>query len=178
MIPFHIGNILVDPPLVLAPMAGVTNRAFRLMCKRAGGCGLVTTEMFSAYAIKFRDPGTKGMLDWTDEERPVSVQIFGGDPARMAEAARVVEAIGADAVDVNMGCPVPKIARNEAGCRLMRDPARATAIVAATDREKRFMDASMVLIFRQKAGAVNCEAARGATPGASPRLPAGARTRS
>jgi len=102
-------------------MAGVTNRAFRVMCKRAGGCGLVTTEMFSAYAIRFRDPGTNSMIDWTDEERPVSVQIFGGDPETVAIGAQAMEAAGADIIDINFGCPVPKVAKSGSGASLLKN---------------------------------------------------------
>lgn len=112
-------------------MAGVTNHAFRVMCKRAGGCGLVTTEMFSAYAIKFRDPGTKGMIDWTDEERPVSVQVFGGDPQTVAIGARAMQEAGADIVDINFGCPVPKVAKSGSGAVLLKDIDRAREILIA-----------------------------------------------
>jgi nifR3 family TIM-barrel protein len=112
-------------------MAGVTNHAFRVMCKRAGGCGLVSTEMFSAYAIKFRDPGTKSMLDWTDEERPVSVQVFGGDPETVAIGARALQAAGADIVDVNFGCPVPKVAKSGSGAVLLKNLNVAREILIA-----------------------------------------------
>ena len=131
MTPFSIGGITIDPPLVLAPMAGVTNHAFRVMCKRAGGCGLVSTEMFSAYAIKFRDPGTKSMIDWTDEERPVSVQVFGGDPEVVAIGARALQEAGADIIDVNFGCPVPKVARSGSGAALLRNLDLAREILIA-----------------------------------------------
>ncbi|MDH7602657.1 MAG: tRNA dihydrouridine synthase DusB [Armatimonadota bacterium] len=126
-----IGGIRIDPPLVLAPMAGVTNHAFRIMCKRAGGCGLVCTEMFSAYAIKFRDPGTKTMIDWTDEERPVCAQVFGGDPETVAIGAKALEDAGADIVDINMGCPVPKVVRSGSGAALLKDLPRAKDILVA-----------------------------------------------
>lgn len=128
---FYIGNILVDPPLILAPMAGVTNRAFRLMCKRAGGCGLVTTEMFSAYACKFRDPGTNTMIDWTDEERPVAVQVFGGDPETVAIGAKMLADAGADIIDVNFGCPVPKVAKSGSGAVLLKNLDMAREILIA-----------------------------------------------
>lgn len=131
MTPFEVGGIRVDPPIVLAPMAGVTNHAFRVMCKRAGGCGLVSTEMFSAYAIKFRDPGTKTMLDWTDEERPVSAQVFGGDPQTVAIGARALQDAGADIVDVNFGCPVPKVAKSGSGAVLLKDIDKAREILIA-----------------------------------------------
>lgn len=121
MIPFYIAHLPIDPPLILAPMAGVTNRAFRVMCKRAGGCGLVTTEMFSAYACKYRDPGTNTMIDWTDEERPVSVQVFGGDPETVAIGARMLQDAGADIIDINFGCPVPKVAKSGSGAVLLKN---------------------------------------------------------
>lgn len=131
MRPFYIRNILIDPPLVLAPMAGVTNHAFRIMCKRAGGCGLVSTEMFSAYAVKFRDPGTETMIDWTDEERPVSVQVFGGDPETVALGAKVLQDAGADIIDINFGCPVPKVARSGSGAVLLKNLGLAREILIA-----------------------------------------------
>ena len=112
-------------------MAGVTNHAFRVMCKRAGGCGLVCTEMFSAYAIKFRDPGTNRMIDWTDEERPVSVQVFGGDPETVAIGAAAMQEAGADIVDINFGCPVPKVAKSGSGAALLKNLDRAREILIA-----------------------------------------------
>ncbi|MGC8861172.1 MAG: tRNA dihydrouridine synthase DusB [Armatimonadota bacterium] len=127
----RIGDVRIDPPLVLAPMAGVTNHAFRVMCKRAGGCGLVSTEMFSAYAIKFRNPGTSSMIDWTDDERPVAAQVFGGDPETVAIGAKALQEAGADIVDVNMGCPVPKVAKSGSGAALMKDLGLAREILAA-----------------------------------------------
>lgn len=129
--PLNIRNIVIDPPLVLAPMAGVTNHAFRVMCKRIGGCGLVTTEMFSSYAIKFRDPGTNSMIDWTDEERPVSVQVFGGDPETVAIGCRAMQDAGADIVDINFGCPVPKVAKSGSGAALLKDLGLAREILIA-----------------------------------------------
>ena len=124
-------NFRIDPPLVLAPMAGVTNHAFRVMCKRAGGVGLVCTEMFSAYAIKFRDPKTNQMIDWTDEERPVSVQVFAGDPETVAIGVRAMQDAGADIVDVNFGCPVPKVAKSGSGAALLKDMGLAREILIA-----------------------------------------------
>lgn len=126
-----IGGISIDPPLVLAPMAGVTNHAFRVMCKRAGGCGLVCTEMFSCYAIKFQDPRTHGMIDWTDEERPVSVQVFGGDSETVTLGAAKMQDAGADIIDINLGCPVPKVAKSGSGAVLLKDLDRAHEILAA-----------------------------------------------
>lgn len=118
-------------------MAGLTDSAFRRLVKRHGGCGLVVTEMISSEGIIRGIDRTLEYAEYTEEERPVSVQIFGGDPARMAAAAQIVEGMGADIVDVNMGCPVPKIARHTAGCSLMREPERAADIVAAMTKAVR-----------------------------------------
>jgi tRNA-dihydrouridine synthase B len=112
-------------------MAGMTDTAFRRLVKRHGGCGLVVTEMVSAEGLVRGIDRTLEYAEYTEEERPVSIQIFGGDPATMADAARIVEGMGADIVDINMGCPVPKIAKHNAGCSLMREPEHAAAIVAA-----------------------------------------------
>jgi tRNA-dihydrouridine synthase B len=125
-----IGKIALDPPFGVAPMAGMTDTAFRRLVKRHGGCGLVVTEMVSSEGLVRGIDRTLEYAEYTEEERPVSIQIFGGDPDRMAAAAQVVEAMGADVVDVNMGCPVPKIARHNAGCSLMREPEHAARIVA------------------------------------------------
>jgi tRNA-dihydrouridine synthase B len=121
----------LSPPFGMAPMAGMTDTAFRRLVKRQGGCGLVVTEMVSSEGLVRGIDRTLEYAEFTEEERPVSVQIFGGDPEKMARAAQVVEALGADAVDVNMGCPVPKISKNNAGCSLMREPEHAGEIVAA-----------------------------------------------
>lgn len=126
----RIGPITVDPPLVLAPMAGVTSHAFRLLCKRHGA-GLVVTELLSSHAIHYKNAKTFGMFDWMDDERPVSVQLFGGDPAMMAEAAQVVESYGAEIIDLNMGCWVPKVAKTGAGATLLKDVCHAEAVVRA-----------------------------------------------
>ena len=126
-----IGSIDLAPPFALAPMAGMTDTAFRRLVKRRGGCGLVVTEMVSSEGLVRGGDRTLEYAEYTEEERPVSIQIFGGDPARMAAAARIVEGMGADIVDVNMGCPVHKIARHSAGCSLMREPAHAAEVVRA-----------------------------------------------
>jgi nifR3 family TIM-barrel protein len=115
----------------IAPMAGMTDSAFRRLVKRHGACGLVVSEMVSSEALVRGIGRSLEYLEFTEEERPVSIQIFGGDPAHMAAAALVVESRGADIVDVNMGCPVPKIAKHNAGCSLMREPEHAAAIVSA-----------------------------------------------
>ena len=129
-----IGSVELASPLVVSPMAGMTDTAFRRLVKRHGGCGLVVSEMVSSEGLVRGSDRTLEYAEYTEEERPVSIQIFGGDPARMAEAARVVESMGADIVDINMGCPVPKVARHNAGCSLMREPAHAARIVEAMVR--------------------------------------------
>jgi len=126
-----IGSIDLAPPFALAPMAGMTDTAFRRLVKRRGGCGLVVTEMVSSEGIVRGIDRTLEYAEYTEEERPVSIQIFGGDPDKMAAAAQIVEGMGADIVDVNMGCPVPKIAKHNAGCSLMREPEHAQAVIAA-----------------------------------------------
>ena len=132
-----IGPIGLASPFAVAPMAGLTDSAFRRLVKRHGGCGLVVTEMVSSEGLIRGIDRTLEYTEYTEEERPVSVQIFGGDPARMAAAAQIVEGMGADIVDVNMGCPVPKIAKHTAGCSLMREPERAADIVAAMTKAVR-----------------------------------------
>jgi len=126
-----IGSIDLAPPFALAPMAGMTDTAFRRLVKRRGGCGLVVTEMVSSEGLVRGIDRTLEYAEYTEEERPVSIQIFGGDPEKMAAAAQIVEGMGADIVDVNMGCPVPKIAKHQAGCSLMRAPAHAASVIAA-----------------------------------------------
>jgi nifR3 family TIM-barrel protein len=115
-------------------MAGMTDTAFRRLVKRHGGCGLVVTEMVSAEGLVRGIDRTLEYAEYTEEERPIAIQIFGGDPEKMAAAAQIVEGMGADIVDVNMGCPVPKIAKHNAGCSLMREPAHAASVVAAMAR--------------------------------------------
>jgi tRNA-dihydrouridine synthase B len=126
-----IGSVQLASPMVVSPMAGMTDTAFRRLVKRQGGCGLVVTEMVSSEGLVRGIDRTLEYAEYTEEERPVSIQIFGGDPERMAAAARVVEQMGADIVDVNMGCPVPKIAKHNAGCSLMREPEHAATVIRA-----------------------------------------------
>src|ERR687898_619845 len=129
-----IGSIDLISPFAIAPMAGMTDSSFRRLVKRHGGCGLVVTEMVSSEGLVRGIDRTLEYAEYTEEERPVSIQIFGGDPEKMAAAAQIVEGMGADIVDVNMGCPVPKISKHNAGCSLMRDPAHAAAIIHAMTR--------------------------------------------
>ena len=132
-----IGSISLSSPFVIAPMAGMTDTAFRRLVKRQGGCGLVVTEMVSSEGLVRGIDRTLEYTEFTEEERPVSIQIFGGDPEKMADAAQIVEGLGADVVDVNMGCPVPKIAKHHAGCSLMREPEHAANVIAAMTKRVR-----------------------------------------
>jgi tRNA-dihydrouridine synthase B len=129
-----IGSVNLASPFVVAPMAGMTDTAFRRLVKRQGGCGLVVTEMVSSEGLVRGIDRTLEYAEYTEEERPVSIQIFGGDPEKMAAAAQIVESMGADIVDVNMGCPVPKVAKHNAGCSLMREPEHAAAVIEAMAR--------------------------------------------
>ena len=127
----RIGDIELDGRLFLAPMAGVTDAAFRHICY-GQGAALTTTEMVSAKALCYGDKKTAELLRCIPTDRPVAVQIFGHEPEAMAEAAgRAMELSGADILDINMGCPVGKIAGNEDGCALMRTPETARAIIEA-----------------------------------------------
>jgi tRNA-dihydrouridine synthase B len=129
-----IGSQKLDTPFIVAPMAGMTDSAFRRLVKRHGGCGLVVTEMVSSEGLVRGIDRTLEFAEYTEEERPVSIQIFGGDPQKMADAAQIVESLGANIIDVNMGCPVPKIAKHNAGCTLMREPEHAASVIAAMTR--------------------------------------------
>lgn len=117
-------------PYVLAPMAGVTDKAMRLICRRYG-VGLEVTEMVSAKALHYRNKKSFDLFDLQDEEAPISVQLFGSEPEIMAEGARLAVAAGAKMLDVNMGCPVPKVANHGEGSGLLRTPETAFAIIRA-----------------------------------------------
>jgi tRNA-dihydrouridine synthase B len=142
----NIGNIRLDGKLVLAPMAGVTDIAFRHICRTLGAT-LTTTEMVSAKALCYNDKKTAELLRSLPEDRPLAVQIFGHEPETMAEAAQKAIALsGADILDINMGCPVGKIAGNEDGCALMRAPETARAIIEAVVRA---VDCPVTVKFRK-----------------------------
>ena len=126
-----LGPITFDAPTVLAPMAGVTDRDFRLIVRRIGGCGLVTMEFLRSRGLVEGDRRVQKQFVYRDEERPLSVQIYGSDADTMAEAARIVEERGADVCDINMGCPANKVLKGCAGAALMGDLALAERIVAA-----------------------------------------------
>jgi tRNA-dihydrouridine synthase B len=126
-----IGAVAVaEPAVVLAPMAGVTDLPFRLLAKEMG-CSLLYSEMVSDKGLLHNNCHTFDMLRIDDRERPVAVQIFGSEPAPMAAAARIVAGAGADIIDINMGCPTPKIVKNGEGSALMRRPELARDIIAA-----------------------------------------------
>ncbi len=126
----RIGSWVIDPPLVSAPLAGVSDKPFRILVREMG-CGLVCTEMVSAAALVYNNARTDRMIDLTGEEMPVSVQIFGSDPEILARAARWLADRGVPILDFNMGCPAPKIVRNGEGAALMRSPERAFRAFAA-----------------------------------------------
>lgn len=125
-----IGNLAPTNPLILAPMAGITQLPFRRLAKEAG-CGLVVTEMVSANGLVHGGKKTAELLKSHPAERPLAVQIFGADPYIMKEAAQIVQAGGADMLDINLGCSVRKVVRQGAGAALMREPKRLEAILKA-----------------------------------------------
>jgi tRNA-dihydrouridine synthase B len=128
--PWRIGPVEIPTRVVLAPMAGVSVQAFRRQGRRYGA-GLVCSEMVSCAGLEHRNERTLGYLRIASDEHPLAIQIFGGDPATMAEAARMVEAAGADLVDINFGCPVKKVTKTGAGATCLAEPERAAAIVRA-----------------------------------------------
>ena len=116
-----IGSVTLDNNLILAPMAGVTDLPFRLLCKEQGA-GLICTEMISAKAIHFKNKNTESLMEIDVRERPVSLQLFGSDPDLMADIAAQIEHRNFDILDINMGCPVPKVVNNGEGSALMKNP--------------------------------------------------------
>lgn len=132
--PIKIGELIVDPPFILAPMAGFTKSPFRAVCLRLG-CGLAFTELVTAEGLLRRAPRTMHYLETIPEETPVAAHIYGSSPASMAEAARVVESLGRFAlIDINCGCPVHRITRRGEGAALMKDPEKIKEIVEAVSR--------------------------------------------
>lgn len=124
----QIGNVKFKNNVFLAPMAGVTDMAFRILCKRQN-CGLTYTEMVSAKGLHYKSNNTAVLLDISEEEKPAVTQVFGSEPEMVAEAARRAEAEGAAIIDINMGCPTPKIVKNGDGSALMKSPERVREIV-------------------------------------------------
>jgi len=131
MKPFRIRDIEIGPPLILSPMAGVTDYTFRRLIKRRGGVGLVVSEFISVEGLTRHNPKSKRQMRFDEEERPFAVQIFGGQPERMAMGAEMAEEIGADILDVNCGCPAPKVVKNGGGSGLLREPERLETILKA-----------------------------------------------
>lgn len=152
---FSIGSVTLPNQLILAPMAGVTDLAFRQIC-REHGAGLTVTEMASAKALEYGDKKTPRLLRLAPGEHPASAQIFGSDPACMARSAkRALELSGCDIIDINMGCPAPKIVGNGDGSALMKSPDLAARIVAAV---KQAVPVPVTVKFRMgwDAQSVNC----------------------
>ena len=129
---FFIGNVEIKNQVILAPMAGITSTTFRSICKKMGA-GLVVAEMVSDKALIYESKKTFELLKMDEMERPISQQLFGGDPETMAKAAKIIEEyMHPDIIDINMGCPVPKVAiKNNAGSNLLKDPERVRKIVKA-----------------------------------------------
>src|SRR5436190_5601087 len=129
MKPFKIRDILIDPPLILSPMAGVTDFTFRRLIKRRGGVGLVVSEFISVEGLTRHNPKSKRQMRFDEEERPFAVKIVGGKADRMAMGAEMAEEVGADILDVNCGCPAPKVVKNGGGSGLLRDMPRLEEIL-------------------------------------------------
>jgi tRNA-dihydrouridine synthase B len=126
---FSIGAVHIDPPLALAPMAEVTDTYYRGLIKELGGVGLVVSEFISSEGLTRKNDRSHKMLAFNESERPVAIQIYGGDPDRMDDAAAIVEAEGVDIVDINMGCPVRKIVNSGAGSAMLKDFDKASRVV-------------------------------------------------
>ena len=129
---WKIDNIVIDNQVVVAPMAGVTSPAYRMILKEQGA-GLIYTEMVSDKGMVYQNQKTLAMLDVLDTERPISLQIFGSDPLSIGRASAMIDqSTQADIIDINMGCPVTKVVKGNAGAKLMLDPQQAEAIVRAS----------------------------------------------
>lgn len=151
----QIGKVNINGRLALAPMAGVTDLAFRRIC-REHGAALTVTEMVSAKALCYKDKKTPRLLELSGDEHPAAAQIFGHEPDTMAEGARIaLERSGCDIIDINMGCPAPKIVNNGDGSALMRDPALAAQVIEAVVRA---VDVPVTVKFRKgwDEKSVNC----------------------
>lgn len=131
IMPLQIGNVTLENNLILAPMAGVTDLPFRLLCKEKGA-GLLCMEMVSAKAILYKNKNTQALLEIDPREKPVSLQLFGSDPDIISQIAHEIEERPFDILDINMGCPVPKIVNNGEGSALMKNPVLAGEIIEKT----------------------------------------------
>lgn len=127
----RIGNVGLENPYILAPMAGVTDLPFRLLCKEQGA-GLLCMEMISAKALQYKNKNTKALLAIHSSEYPVSLQLFGSDPEIISEMAKRIEELPFQILDINMGCPVPKVVKNGEGSALMKTPKLVYEIVSRT----------------------------------------------
>jgi tRNA-dihydrouridine synthase B len=123
-----IGNVELENNILLAPMAGITDLAFRKICKKYSNPGLVVTEMVSSKAMFYNDEKTKQLLNIKEEKRPIAFQIFGSDPKIMGEVAKMISN-DADVIDINMGCPAPKVVKNGDGSKLLQSPELVGEIV-------------------------------------------------
>ncbi|HEX8178526.1 MAG TPA: tRNA dihydrouridine synthase DusB [Pyrinomonadaceae bacterium] len=132
--PFKIRHVEIKPPLVLSPMAGVTDVPFRCLLKRRGGIGLTVSEFISVEGLTRNNPKAKRQMRFYDYERPFAVQIFGGQPERMRLAAEMAEEVGADILDINCGCPAPKVVKHGGGSGLLRDLPRLETILKEIKR--------------------------------------------
>jgi nifR3 family TIM-barrel protein len=132
--PFEIRNVEINPPLVLSPMAGVTDVPFRALLKRRGGIGLTVSEFISVEGLTRNNPKSKRQMRFFEYERPFAVQIFGGQPERMRMAAEMAAEVGADILDVNCGCPAPKVVKHGGGSGLLRDLPRLETILREIKR--------------------------------------------
>src|SRR5213594_923674 len=127
--PFKIREVEINPPLILSPMAGVTDVSFRRLIKRRGGVGLTVSEFISVEGLTRSNPKSKRQMRFYEDERPFAVQIFGGQPERMRMAAEMAEEVGADILDVNCGCPAPKVVKHGGSGLLLRDLPRLETIL-------------------------------------------------
>lgn len=132
--PFRIRNVEINPPLILSPMAGVTDVSFRRLIKRRGGVGLSVSEFISVEGLTRGNPKSKRQMRFYEDERPFAVQIFGGQPERMRMAAEMAEEVGADILDVNCGCPAPKVVKHGGGSGLLKDYPRLETILKEIKR--------------------------------------------
>src|SRR6187455_2259550 len=128
---FKIRDVEINPPLILSPMAGVTDISFRRLVKSCGGVGLTVSEFISVEGLTRNNPKSKRQMRFYETERPFAVQIFGGQPERMRMAAEMAEEIGADMLDVNCGCPAPKVVKHGGGSGLLKDHSRLEVILKA-----------------------------------------------
>lgn len=149
-----VGNVTIKGNLILAPMAGVTDLPFRLLCKEMGA-DLIYTEMVSAKGIYYDNKNTESLLEVLEKERPVSLQLFGSDPELMAEMAKKIEHRNFDILDINMGCPVPKVVNNGEGSALLKDPKQIGRIVRAVSQA---INKPLTIKIRKGFGEEDCNA--------------------